>query len=287
MKQKLLLVAMMALPLFSIAQDRRSGNNNHGGNNHGGGNGGGRGYGNGQGSGYGQLVGVPGSALSVSSENGERFFLMLNGIKQNTYSQSRVRIEDLPYVVNDIQIIFDDNRTPAISKTITFMDPVEGGPVNLSMRIVRDRDGYARLTFGRMNNLERDYRGEQGEYVMHYGRDNGRNNAPVQVVTTPPPPPPPMPMDNQSFAAALQSIKSSAWDETRLSTAKTIATGNYFTVDQVIAICKVFNWEDSKLDFAKFVYKRTLDNNNFFRIGNIFTWDSNKTALNDFINANR
>ncbi|PQJ09387.1 hypothetical protein CJD36_019270 [Flavipsychrobacter stenotrophus] len=283
MKRRLFLLALIVLPFLSLAQgsrDSRGGGNGHG-------NGGGRGNGNGNGSGYGQMVGVPGSALSIWSENGERFFLMLNGIKQNTYAQTRVRIEDLPFVVNDIQIIFDDNRTPAISKTITFMDPIEGGPINLSMRIVRDRSGYARLSFNRMNNLERDYRGEQGEYVMHYGRDNGRNNAPVQVVTTPPPPPPPMQMDNQSFAAAIQTIKSSAWDETRLSTAKTIANNNYFTVDQVITICKTFSWEDSKIDFAKYAYKRTVDRQNYYTIANIFTWDSNKTALNDFINANR
>lgn len=280
MRRSLFLLALVALPLFSIAQGK---NNGRGGGN-GGGRGNGSGYGNGNGSGYGQVVGVAGSALSISSENGERFFLMLNGIKQNQYAQSRVRIEDLPFVVNDIQVIFDDNRTQAISKTITFMDPVEGGPINLSVRIVRDRNGYPRLSFNRMNNLERDYRGEQGEYVMHYGR----NNAPVQVVVAPPPPPPPpMQMDQQSFAAAIQTIKSSNWDETRLSTAKTIANNNYFTVDQVIAICKTFSWEDSKIDFAKYAYKRTVDRQNYFTIANIFTWDSNKTALNDFINSNR
>jgi len=284
MKTKILFLAILVIPFLSLAQGGRD--NYRGGNGGGRGNGNGRGYGNGNSNnyGYGQLVGTPGSALSISSESGERFFLMVNGIKQNTYSQSRVRVEDLPFVVNDIQVIFDDNSTPAINKTITFMDPVEGGPINLSIRIVRDRNGYARLSFNRMNNLERDYRGEQGEYVMHYGR----TNAPVQVVVAPPPPPPPpMQMDNQSFAAAIQTIKSSAWDETRLSTAKTIANNNYFTVDQVITICKTFSWEDSKIDFAKYAYKRTIDKQNYYTIAKIFTWDSNKTALNDFINANR
>ena len=279
-KSTLVLLLIVALPILAVAQQKR-------------GNGNGNGYGNGHGGGprsgyYNEPQGEPGSALSIFSDNGERFFLILNGIKQNSYAQSRIRIEDLPNVVNDIQIIFDDNRTPAISKTVTFMDPIEGKAVNLAMKVVRDRSGYARLAFHRMNTLERDYRGEQGEYIMHYGRDN--YGGPRQ--TNVPPPPPqvpaaPLPMDNQSFAQAKQAIKGSAWDETRLSTAKTIFTTNYLTVDQVIEVCKIFSWEDSKLDFAKFAFKRTVDNNAYYRVNSIFTWDSNKTALNDYVNANR
>ena len=273
MNKKVLLLLIIALPLLAVAQQKR---NNYG---HGGPRGG-----------YYEMQGQPGSALTIFSENGERFFLILNGIKQNAFPQSKIRIEDLPNVVNDIQIIFDDNQTPAINKTITFMDPVEGKPVNLGMKLVRDRSGYAYLVFNRMNSLEHDYRGEQGEYIMHYGRDSRDpryDHGAHQVNIPPPPPPAPMSMDNQSFADAKKAIAGSSWDETRLSTAKTIFATNYLTTDQVMQICKIFSWEDSKLDFAKFAYKKTVDNNNYFKIGSIFSWDSNKTALNDFINANR
>src|SRR5436190_2233069 len=73
----------------------------------------------------------PGSALSVFSENGDRFLLIINDIRQNTFPQARVRIEGLPQVTNEVQIIFDDNRTQAIQKRITFSDPVEGKAINL------------------------------------------------------------------------------------------------------------------------------------------------------------
>lgn len=265
MKKKVFLLLIAALPLAAIAQQRH---------NNGGSRGGGRGY---------EMMGVPGSALSVWSENGERFYLILNGVKQNMYAQSRVRIEGLPQVVNDIQIIFDDNRTPAISKTISFMDPVEGQPVSLAMKLTRDRSGYARLAFARMSTLERDYRGEQGEYIMMYGHD-----APRQVTPVPPPPPPgPVAMDNQSFNDAIRTIKASNWDDTRLSTAKTIANSNYFTTDQIMTICRIFSWDDSKLDFAKYAYKRCVDYNNYFKVATVFSWDDNKTKLNEYINNNR
>ncbi len=284
MKKKVLLLMMAALPLMAVAQQSRHGNNgNHGGY----GNGGyGNGYNNNNGGrGNYQPIGVPGSALTIWSESGERFFLILNGIKQNMYAQSKVRIEGLPQVINDIQIIFDDNRTAAISKTISFMDPVEGQPISLSMRITRDRNGYARLAFNRMSTLERDYRGEQGEYVMMYGHDAPRQ---VPTVPTPPPPPPaPVAMDNVSFGDALRTIKSSSWDDTKLSTAKTIANTNYFTTDQIMTICKLFSWDDSKLDFAKFAYTRCVDYNNYYKVATVFSWESNRKALNDYINSHR
>ncbi|MBC7554363.1 MAG: DUF4476 domain-containing protein [Taibaiella sp.] len=279
MKHTALLFIIAAFPLMTIAQTRRNGNgyNNNRNNNN---------YHTNQNTSndYGYEAG---SALTVYSESGEQFLLILNGIKQNNYPETRVRVEGLPDVTNDIQIIFNDNRTPSITKRVAFMDPVEGKPVNLTVNLVRDRGGNPRMNFVRMTSLERDYRGQQGEYILSYGHDRQQRN--VEQVPPPPPPPPPTPnpMDNQSFMAAKQAIKGSSWDETKLSTAQTILNTNFFTTDQVMDICRLFSWEDSKLTFAKAAFKKTVDNTNYFKVNAIFDWDSNKKALNDYVNANR
>ncbi|NDC42503.1 MAG: DUF4476 domain-containing protein [Chitinophagia bacterium] len=276
MKQLFLLLAIASLPVLADAQNRNNGYNNNGGN--------GRNRNQGRGnSGYTNTVGETGSAFSLFSESGDRFYLIVNGVKQNAYPQTRIRIEQLPYVENDIQIIFDDNRTQAITKHIYFGDPIEGRRVNLTLKLIRDRAGYPYLVFHKMVSLENNYRCETGEYVMQYGYDQPRQVQPA----TPPPPPAPMAMDNQSFASAIQAIKGSAWDDTRLSTAQTIANTNYFTTDQVILICKCFSWDDSRLAFAKYAFKRTVDNNNYFKVNSVFDWDSNKQELNNYVNANR
>lgn len=270
------------MPLISFGQYKKNYNNNNQGGQRGNyqdNRGGGSGY---------DMNCEAGSALTIFSEQGEKFLLIINGVKQNNYADSRIRIEGLPQVTNDIQIIFDDNATPSISKRITFVDPVEGKAVNLTMRLERDRNGRPRLAFHKLTSLEREYRGERGEYIMHYGADAG--HTPRQVNTTPPPPPPPpmpTPMDGQSFAAAKQAIKGTSWDDTKLSTAQSIANNNYFTTDQVIEICRLFTWDESKLAFAKYAFKKTLDNNNYFKVNSVLSWDSDKTALNDYVNANR
>ena len=241
--------------------------------------------------GEGRMMNVEtGSALTVFSESGDRFYLILNGVKQNSAAQNRVRIEALPQVENEIQIIFDDNATPEISRRISFADPVDGRAVNLTLKIVRERDGRAKLVFFKLTPLEHEYRGEQGEYIMRYGHDEQRilSGGNTTVIVQPAPTPPaPAAMDAASFADAKQAIAGNSFDDGKLSTAKTIANTNYFTTDQVIEICQLFSFDDSKLAFAEYAFKRTVDNNSYFKVNSAFSFDATKTKLNDYVNKNR
>ncbi len=248
------------------------------------------------------------STLSVFSENGEQFFLVLNGINQNNAPQSRIRVEGLPEYGNDVQIIFADNHTPAIRKTINIADPIDGREVNMTLKIVRDRDGYAKLKFHKCTEIDRNYHPEQGEYVMSYGKPQQTNTVTQttytdpstgQVITrttetmneignnsrndAPPAPPAPMAMDPQTFRDAKQSIAGASFEDTKLSTAKTIVGSNYVNTAQVMEICRLFSFEDSKVVFAKFAYSRTVDQNNYYKVTNVFDFDSNKQVLNQFI----
>ena len=154
------------------------------------------------------------------------------------------------------------------------------------LKIENGQGGFARLAFVKSMPLMRDYHPEQGEYVMNYGRDMQRQ----QVVNTPPPPPPPpagpTAMDQNSFNDAKQAISNAAFDETKMSTAKTILASNYVSTSQVIELCNLFSFEDNKLEFAKFAYAKTVDPNNFYKVGSIFGFSSSQDALNDFISKN-
>ena len=163
------------------------------------------------------------NVLSVFSEAGDQFFLILNGVNQNSTPRTFVRVEGLPQSENDIQILFTDGRTADIRKHVTVMNPVDRKPVNLSMKIVRMPDGDARLKFNMCVPREFGYRPRQGEFVMNYGMegqqngggqyqsqggqyqqqgggydDGGQYKQTVTVtqttVATPPPPPPPPPV---------------------------------------------------------------------------------------------
>lgn len=272
------------------------------------------------------------SVLSIFSENGEPFYLILNGIKQNLAPQSKVRVEGLPKFQNDVQIVFTDNMPPPIRRVINVADPIDGNATNLYLRISRGGRGQARLRFHRMTECDRNYRGPRDEYVMYYGRpqqintvsetsyldpitgqwvtetttvttdnnynggyyDNGRYNDGRnfnQTTSGIPPSGPrggiaqaPLPMDSRTLADAKQSISSASFEDTKLSTAKTILNSNWVSSAQVIELCRLFSFENTKVNFAKFAYSRTVDPQNYYKVASVFDFDSNKRALNDFIN---
>lgn len=231
------------------------------------------------------------SILSVFSENGEPFYLVLNGAAQNNTPTSKIRVEGLPQYGNDVRIMFADGRTPEINRRINIADPVDGREVNMTLKIVRDRDGYAKLKFQKCAEIDHQYRPEQDEYVMSYGQPRhqdgqqgrGYDNAGHGDVVIQPVPSGPVAMDPQSFNDAKQSIIDALSDNTKLSTAKTILASNNVNTNQVIEICRLFSFDDSKLDFAKFAYSKTVDPNNYYKVGSVFDFDSKKQALNDFI----
>ena len=251
------------------------------------------------------------SALTVFSETGEQFFLVLNGIRQNTMPQSRVRVEQLPQYMNDVQIIFADNRTPELQNRVTIADPIDGKAANMTLVVERNREGRAKLKFSALTPVDHNYHAIQNEYIMPYGQPQQVNQQPQEGTTqttttytdpntgqvisqttttinsnTPPPPPAPagpVAMDAQSFGDMVNSISNASFEDTKLSTAKTILASNFLTTDQVMQVCKLFSFEDSKVAFAKFAYSKTVDPNNYYKVANVFDFDADKQALNAFI----
>ncbi|MFI5196814.1 MAG: DUF4476 domain-containing protein [Chitinophagales bacterium] len=226
------------------------------------------------------------SNLSVFSVNGEQFFLVLNGINQNSIPTSRIRVEGLPQYANDIEIIFADGRSPAIRKRIIVADQVAGYAVDMTLKILSGMEQYPVLRFHKCTEVEHDYHAQRDEYVMYYGKLGQTNTVTTTTTYEQNTPPTPAAMDQQTFNEVKQSIANASFDDTKLSTAKTILSSNYVTTDQVMEICKLFSFENTKLAFAEYAYSRNVDPNNYFKVGSILDFDADKKALNDFISKN-
>jgi hypothetical protein len=59
-------------------------------------------------------------------------------------------------------------------------------------------------------------------------------------------------------------------------------SANCVTSDQVVAICNLFGFEASKLDFAKYAYDHTIDRRNYFKVNNVFGFSSSKEELSEY-----
>lgn len=93
----------------------------------------------------------------------------------------------------------------------------------------------------------------------------------------------PVPMNNADFQAALTYIQSKNFDKDKLSAAKQVLVNNFVTVNQIDQICRLFSFDKDKLEFAKHAYSRCVDQNRYFMLGTVFSFESSKTELEQFV----
>lgn len=92
-------------------------------------------------------------------------------------------------------------------------------------------------------------------------------------------------MDPNSFAGAKQSISSKSFEDSKMTVAKQVGNSNCFTAAQVKEVIGLFDFEDSRLEFAKFAYSRTIDPSNYYLVNDAFDFESSIDELNKHING--
>jgi len=297
------------------------------------------------------------SSLTIFSEDGFKFFLVLNGQRQNNVAMTNVRIDMLSQPQYAVKIIFEDQSKGEISKNIPTVDPESGAFADVTYKIKTNNKGEQKMRFFGATPVMPNYVAPPDVYVMHYGQPapppppvmGGGTTVTQTTVTqttgapmggvganinvggagvnmninitdptmnmggttvtrttttttstdmgfhddhynnTPPPPARGggcrFAMDASSFRSAMETVKKTSFEETKLSTAKTILSSNCMSTDQIIQICNQFSFEASKLDFAKFAHGYTVDPGNYFKVGNVFSFDASRTELNEYISG--
>ena len=252
----------------------------------------------------------PNSSLIIEGRAEDRFILFINGQRQNEYAYSSIRINGIPHFDCDVRIMFEDKRIPDIDMNIKLVD-ADKRHGEILYQLVMDRRGRPELKYNGMWPPETNYIPERGIYVMRYWHGDDRHDGEhgehgegkdrqreVDPVGQDPVPPAAnyhsvnnngckYPMDAASFSAAKDNIASIDFDDTKLSTAKTIANSNCLSAQQVLEICKLMSFEANKLAFAKHAYSRTTDKGNYFKVNAAFDFDSSKQDLNNFIGGGK
>jgi hypothetical protein len=269
--------------------------------------------------------------LTIFSEDGDKFYLILNGEKQNDVPQTNIRIEELPQPYYSARILFADSTMAPLSKNSLMITDADGTMMDVTYKIRKDKSKKAKLNYFSAIPVQQEYMPPAGMYVRRFGQPSpvsqtttttttgtigatinapGINmnisiNDPVESHTTTTTTTTSSsshtssqsnhssndgncngwPMKAGDFAAAKKTVSETAFEESKLSTAKSIAASNCLSSDQVVALCNLFSFEESKLTFAKYAYKYTTDPKNYFKVNNVFSFDSNKDELSKFISG--
>lgn len=97
----------------------------------------------------------------------------------------------------------------------------------------------------------------------------------------------PMPMSPADFSDLKKSLMSKSFEETRLTIAKQVVGSQCLLTGQVKELIGCFTFEDSKLQMAKFAYDHTYDIGNYFKVNDVFTFESSIEELNEYIESKR
>jgi len=92
-------------------------------------------------------------------------------------------------------------------------------------------------------------------------------------------------MSDFEFNRVLASIQKEWFENNKAKSASQIISANNFTTAQVKQMLQLFSMESTKLDLAKQAYSKTVDQNNYFMINDVFSFNSSKDELTRFIRS--
>lgn len=97
----------------------------------------------------------------------------------------------------------------------------------------------------------------------------------------------PVPMSPGEFQNVKGSISSKSFEDSKNTIARQVISSNCLLTSQVKEIMMLFDFETTKLDFAKFAYGYTYDIGNYYQLNDAFDFESSIDDLNSYIQSRR
>jgi hypothetical protein len=249
--------------------------------------------------------------LVVFSEQGERFWLVVNGIRQNDKAGQNVKVTSLNGDNWQLKIVFENENLPDIDQSLYFTEKNK----ELTARIRKNKKGVLKLQMFGVIPISNDNQTTTEQEIIPFHTietkdddynirvkikvpgfetevqvdeplweeenqprtrtERNRNDSQRQNCQ--------YPMQSSDFNKLKEVIDNQSFDEERVNIAKQALRSKCVSTSQVIEILNLITFEESRLDFAKFVYDYTTDIGNYYQINESFTFDSTKSEFNSFL----
>ena len=260
------------------------------------------------------------TSLAFESERYERFWIYINDRIQNQNSVESIQLTGLyPELDYSIRIVMDNRRRSEMTTTmrlhygynnfslscdprsgqirLTAIDRAINATVTIGIQMENLMNGYGNTyhpqngyqdQYGHHHNNQQ-YPPQQGYPNQQYPPQQGYPNQqyPPQVIVVehvPEPEPVVMPCSDADFIDAKRTIEKASFEQTKLTLAKQIVASELMTAKQLAEIAKLFDFENTKLEFLKFAYPYCYDQNKYYMVNNVFSFSSSIDELNEYIN---
>lgn len=292
--------------------------------------------------------------LVIFSDEGSKFYLVVNGLRVNDQALSNVRLTDLNYDYVNAKIVFEDALIPDIEKktlmlqrgyestyivkknkkgetvcnwyssaelaqippqssnqqTVVYTNvPPNNGVVVRGGNVSTTTTTTTTTTPGSTEVINTNVGiGGVGMNVTIYDSNGGMTNGTTTTTTTTSTYSSTTTtgsgnyndgtitnnnnnciygMSESDLRDAKSSISSASFEDTKSSTFKQVVSNKCINTKQVKELLQLFTFEETKLDMAKYAYGYVADPSNFYSINDIFTFDSSKDELSNYVMSHK
>ncbi len=221
------------------------------------------------------------SRLSISTTGKNNFRIMLDGSYLNPQqgADGEIMINNIRAGNHNIKVYQQNNGYDNRNN-----DNRRNSSKRIQQQLVYDGNIYIKPLFHvdiTINRFGKAFVDEQRIDENIYGNgnwNNGNNNGNWNNNAA---------MNARDFIMLKQTIARETYENTRLSIAKQVINGNYFSAQQVMEIMQLFSYENNKLDIAKYAYRFAADKNNYYQVANALGYTASKEELMRYIQQNR
>ncbi|MBL7765283.1 MAG: DUF4476 domain-containing protein [Chitinophagaceae bacterium] len=94
-------------------------------------------------------------------------------------------------------------------------------------------------------------------------------------------------MSNGRYQMLIDQMRKASFETSKDKVARQLLVNERITVNQLIGVLKEFTFESTKVTFAKDFYRSLLDKENFIMVNDLFTFQSSKDEILDYIGQQR
>ena len=239
--------------------------------------------------------------IAILSANGESFYVMVDGAFRNYYPQSNVSMQLTSDQMHNVRVIGSSN-------TFHLDHNLVAKPNRKMIYRIINHSGHYSLAFVKespLNNIRPyEFSGSQNgtgccNQNQHpgshpHGKPHGNHCSGYQHGN---PHGQPGNFGQGQFYGAYQSMTPAEFDnlkraiehesfsEDKLRVANAAAKNKYMLVSQIKEVARLFTFSDEKLKFTKAAYSNCVDKSNYYEVMEVFTFSSDKRALQEYIDA--
>jgi hypothetical protein len=93
------------------------------------------------------------------------------------------------------------------------------------------------------------------------------------------------PVSSERIEDMAKTVEKQTFNDDKVRVTKQIIRTNCITLDQLVVILNKFDWDDGKLEIAKFAYNYVYDLENYYKVYDLFTFSSSGKELEEFLDS--